>query len=124
MNLGRRFPLLNLHKIIDITCPAMRFDKSSRDVLLYVKSRVVKLRPGRREVGGGLRCVVADRTQGKLKPRGEAEETPGTSEVTRGFFICSDDKTPLKSCRYINRTASVAQSLYTFLPNRKCILLY
>ena len=27
----------------------MRFDKSSRNVLLYVKSRVVKLRPGRRE---------------------------------------------------------------------------
>jgi hypothetical protein len=31
--------------------------------------------------------VVADRTQGKPKPRGEAEEMPGTSEVTRDFFI-------------------------------------
>jgi len=31
--------------------------------------------------------VVADRTQGKPKPRGEVEETPGTSEVTWDFFI-------------------------------------
>lgn len=31
--------------------------------------------------------MVADRKQGKLKPRGEAEETPGTGEVTRDFLF-------------------------------------
>jgi hypothetical protein len=56
-------------------------------VLSYIKSRVVKLRPGRRESVEAEGCGVADRIQGKLKPRGEVEETPGTSKVTRGFLF-------------------------------------
>jgi len=34
--------------------------------------------------------VVADRTQGKPKPIGEAEKMPGTGEVTRDFFIIQE----------------------------------
>ena len=33
--------------------------------------------------------MVAYQAQGEPKPSGEAEEKPGASEVTRGFFISS-----------------------------------